>query len=496
MDAIGYEYLRTQLGLSVFPVAHPASIRPVSRILDVQDELQVPKGVAPKSGHPIEHLLFALRYEGINLQILAETMPKIAGEDLIARLRESPSGLFIRKACYLWEWFANGELSNLPAIAGPYGDLFDPADYVTGIVRKDAKWRINFNGLGSAEYCPVVRLTQLVKDGIASDVLGRTKAFLESLGPTNADRTLSWAYLSETDSSFAIEREAPSQSKAETFVALLQQAHEKIELTEEYLADLQSATISNPYEKAACFRHEQNWLRGGGLRGAGSVTYVPPSPELLSKLMPAFMDMANSLPRQSDPVVAASVASFGFVYLHPFMDGNGRLSRFLFHHALCQSGRLDQGLLLPVSVAMKRHETEYLEALQSFSKPARKLWDVYWADEDLFDFKFKGADSIYRFWDATPCVEFGYRMAEQALGVDLRQETEFLASFDRISKAVNDEFDIRGNDLHLLIVSALQNGGRVSNNRRKKLVGRVPEEAFDFVERLAKTELTELNDVE
>lgn len=493
MNAIGYEYLRTQLGLPVFPVVHPASIRPVNRILDAQDELQVPKSVAPKSDHPIEHLLFALRYEGINLQILAETMPKIAGEDLIARLRESPSGLFIRKACYLWEWFTNGELSNLPAISGPYGDLFDPADYVTGIVRKNAKWRINFNGLGSAEYCPVVRLTQPVKDGIASDILGRTKAFLASLGPINADRALSWAYLSETDSSFAIEREAPSQRKAETFVALLLQAHEKIELTEEYLADLQSATISNPYEKAACFRHEQNWLRWGGLRGAGSVAYVPPSPELLAKIMPAFMDMANALPRQSDPVVAASVASFGFVYLHPFMDGNGRLSRFLFHHALCQSGKLDQGLLLPVSVAMKRHETEYLEVLQSFSKPARKLWDVYWADADQFDFKFKGADSIYRFWDATPCVEFGYRMTEQALSVDLRQETEFLANFDRISKAVNDEFDIRGNDLHLLIVSALQNEGRVSNNRRKKLAPRVPEEAFDFVERLAQTKL---NDIE
>lgn len=493
MNAIGYEYLRTQLGLPVFPVVHPASIRPVNRILDAQDELQVPKSVAPKSDHPIEHLLFALRYEGINLQILAETMPKIAGEDLIARLRESPSGLFIRKACYLWEWFTNGELSNLPAISGPYGDLFDPADYVTGIVRKNAKWRINFNGLGSAEYCPVVRLTQPVKDGIASDILGRTKAFLASLGPINADRALSWAYLSETDSSFAIEREAPSQSKAETFVALLLQAHEKIELTEEYLADLQSATISNPYEKAACFRHEQNWLRWGGLRGAGSVAYVPPSPELLAKIMPAFMDMANALPRQSDPVVAASVASFGFVYLHPFMDGNGRLSRFLFHHALCQSGKLDQGLLLPVSVAMKRHETESLEVLQSFSKPARKLWDVYWADADQFDFKFKGADSIYRFWDATPCVEFGYRMTEQALSVDLRQETEFLANFDRISKAVNDEFDIRGNDLHLLIVSALQNEGRVSNNRRKKLAPRVPEEAFDFVERLAQTKL---NDIE
>jgi Fic family protein len=42
------------------------------------------------------------------------------------------------------------------------------------------------------------------------------------------------------------------------------------------------------------------------------------------------------------------------------MDGNGRLSRFLFHHALCQSGKLEKGLLLPVSVAMKRNEEDYL----------------------------------------------------------------------------------------------------------------------------------------
>lgn len=489
MDAVGYEHLRGQFKLSTFPVGHPARIRPVSRVLDAPDELQVPKGVAPKSDHPLDHLIFALRYEGINLQILAEALPRIPAGDILARLRESPSGLFVRKACYLWEWFTGEELSDLPSVAGPYGDLFDAKRYVTGTVVKNAKWRINFNGLGSAGYCPTVRLTGPIKDGIASNVLGRTKAFLDSLGATNADRALSWAYLSETDSSFAIEREIPTHTKAEAFVALLQQTHEKTELTEGYLAELQSATISNPFEKAAAFRQEQNWLRGGALRGASSVTYVPPTPELLAEIMPGFLAMANSLPRQIDPIVAAAVASFGFVYLHPFMDGNGRLSRFLFHHALCQSGKLERGLLLPVSVAMKRHEAEYLDALKSFSAPARKLWDVTWADEDLFYFKFNGTNSIYRFWDATPCVEFGYRMAEEALDIDLRQETEFLASFDRISKAVSEEYDIRGNDQHLLIVAALQNRGKISNNRRKKLANRVPEEIFDFVERLAKDEL-------
>lgn len=493
MESIGYEYLRGQLGLSSFPVVHPARIWPVSRVLDAPDELQVPKLVAPKTDHLLDHLLFALKYEGINLQILAEALPKIPGEALIAKLRESPTGAYIRKACYLWEWFAGVELTDLPSIAGPYEPLFDPEKYVTGKLRRNQKWRINFNGLGSGPYCPIVRLTPAIKDGIAGDILGRTKAFLNSLGPTNADRALSWAYLSETDSSFAIERETPNQNKTEAFVALLQQAHEKLPLSEDYLSDLQSATITNPFEKAASFRYEQNWLRGGGLRGASSVTYVPPSPELLSELMPAFMDMANGLPRQIDPVIAASVASFGFVFLHPFMDGNGRLSRFLFHHALCQSGRLDEGLLLPVSVAMKRQEAEYLKALQSFSVPARKLWKVNWIDEDRFDFEFNGTDSIYRFWDATPCVEFGYRMAEQALDIDLRQETEFLARFDRIASALNDEFDVRSNDQHLLIITALQNNGRISNNRRKKLVDRVPEDVFDFVERLAKDELADLH---
>ncbi|MBK5913883.1 Fic family protein [Rhodocyclus purpureus] len=488
MDELGYEYLRTELGLSVFPVEHPARMRPVSRLLDTQDELQVPKAVAPKSDDPVEHLIFALRYEGTNLQVLAEAMPRISGADLVARLRQSPSGLFIRKACYLWEWFTGAELADLPTVAGPYGELFDPERYVTGAKLRNAKWRINFNGLGSATYCPTVRLSDRIKHGIESDILGRTKAFLESLGAVNADRALSWAYLSETDSSFAIEREVPGQRKAEAFVALLQQAHEKTELTEDYLADLQSATISNPFERAASFRYEQNWLRGGALRGASSVTYVPPSPQLLSRLMPEFMAMANTLPRQTDPIVAAAVASFGFVFLHPFMDGNGRLSRFLFHHALCQSGRLERGLLLPVSVAMKRHEADYLAALQSFSKPARKLWEVSWIDEDRFDFRFKGADSIYRFWDATSCVEFSFRMAEEALGVDLRRETEFLARFDRISKALDDAYDLRSNDRHLLIVSTLQNGGKVSDNRRKQLAARVPEEVFDFVERLAREE--------
>jgi hypothetical protein len=75
---------------------------------------------------------------------------------------------------------------------------------------------------------------------------------------------------------------------------------------------------------------------------------------------------------------------------------------------------------------MKRNETDYLTVLQGYSKQARERWSVRWIDEGIYEMRFNGRASIYRYWDATHCVEFGYRMAEQALEFDLRHETEFL----------------------------------------------------------------------
>ena len=57
---------------------------------------------------------------------------------------------------------------------------------------------------------------------------------------------------------------------------------------------------------------------------------MPPSSECLDDLMTVFLDMANKLPRQINPVIAASVTSFGFVFLHPFMDETADCPVFYF----------------------------------------------------------------------------------------------------------------------------------------------------------------------
>src|SRR5690606_25180101 len=120
-------------------------------------------------------------------------------------------------------------------------------------------------------------------------------------------------------------------------------------------------------------------------------------------LMEQLMALANQPPRGIDPLILASIISFGFVFIHPFMDGNGRLSRFLFHQVLCQRGVLKHGLLLPVSMVLRERESDYLNALQAFSRAAREYWHVdYIHDEDVAC-TFTGHPALYRYWDATPC---------------------------------------------------------------------------------------------
>lgn len=130
---------------------------------------------------------------------------------------------------------------------------------------------------------------------------------MQSLPSAMMDRAISWAYLHETQDSFAFERESPSEDKAGKFIRLLRQAHERIPLSEQYLVHLQNATISNPFGMAAAFRHEQNHL-ASGLQGAAGVTYVPPGPALCRELMEQLMAWANHSTGHLDPLAAAGLS--------------------------------------------------------------------------------------------------------------------------------------------------------------------------------------------
>lgn len=495
MSAIGYEWVRNHCELDALPPRRPAQLRSVTRVEHLGDHVAVPASVAPGAGADVlDHLLFALKHEHTNLAILMGGMRHVPAERVAETFRQTPGGAYARLAGFFWEASNGRQLENLPTATGAVIDVFDQAKFVTGQEQRNARWRVNFNGLGTLAYCATVEKTPAIAEAMDRSVLDRANQVLRSLDSDIRDRALEWAYLSETRGSFEIEGEVPGASKQAAFVRILQQAHLRELLTEDYLSELQNIAITNPLQQAVAFRHEQNHLARAH-SGAAAVTYVPPPPELAHELMDALMEWSNNHLTGVDPLIAASVVSFGFVFIHPFMDGNGRLSRFLLHQTLCRTGALENGLILPVSVAMKKHESEYLAALQQFSRPMRAKWDVRWIDAEQFEYRYLGDShyGAYRYWDATPAAEFCIKMAELALDQELHNETEFLMRYDMAHKAVNEAYDLVNTDLAVLLISAIQHDGAVSKRRRDQFQHRVPEAAFNFIEDTVRTVLSAQN---
>lgn len=479
----GYANLIEQFDIKTIPLRVKAvASSAVNKKLRQSNQLIVPERMAPPANSPFDHVLFAMKHEGVNLAVLSEVLPKINKEELLAALYEMPSSAMLHKISFLWEYFTKDTIDfNCPNKG--YSTLFDGEKYITGPIEKNQKWKVAYNGIGPLSYCPTVEKTDLIKQGLEKNILALTKKLFDEIGSEYLDRALNWAYLSETKGTYDLERENVGGDKAKNFMKLLRHVKDACSINESYLCDLQNEIVNNQFNHAFAFRSEQNWLAQGGSPSALSVTYIPPSPEVICDLMDGYMKMINGWNGFVDPVISAAIASFGFVYLHPFMDGNGRLSRFLIHHQLSKSDLIGDGVILPISVALKKRESEYLEALKAFSAPARDLWDAVFSGGDpLYDFTFYGTDSVYRYWDATTQVEFFFDIAEHALNVHLREEVEYLLRFDEIERIVNDRFDIRNNDRMLLISVAMERNGELSKNIRRKFSERVPPEVFDFIE--------------
>jgi hypothetical protein len=467
---IGYEFLLSKIDIPMMPLLQPARIKPVTRVASMPEILAIPRNVAPDDDSILTHVLFALRYETIQIPILERALRLVAAADLLASLSRQPKSGYLRRAAYFWEK-ANSQALQLPTdtTGGNYLEIFDPATYYTGqIWERSQKYRVVFNGIGPYEYCPVVKRDAGLEQAGAK-VLGQLHDWASD--PKNAsllDRVMSWAYLSETRDTYAIEKETPSPDKEQSFLHAMTHLRDKTPLTEDYLIQLQNMVVSNPMKAEFQFRTTQNWLQRGG-RGSAGVRYVPPDPHSMMTLMDGFMRMANATD-DVPPLVKSALVSFGFVFIHPFMDGNGRISRLLAHHTLHLKGVLPDAngnpAILPLSVAMKNNEKEYLNTLEAFSLPARQLWNVMHISDSDYAFDFKSSPLIYAHWSGQKAAEFVTACASEALAQALIDEAVYLQAYDQAFEQIDRSFDLPNKTINLLIQWIQQNSGRMPERRK------------------------------
>lgn len=85
--------------------------------------------------------------------------------------------------------------------------------------------------------------------------------------------------------------------------------------------------------------------------------HVPPPREAVRDCMPALFDLLRDEP---EPSVRVVLGHFVFVYIHPYMDGNGRMGRFLMNVMLAAGG-------YPWTIIPLEQRDDYMAALESAS---------------------------------------------------------------------------------------------------------------------------------
>jgi hypothetical protein len=474
LEPVGYQHLIEVLSLEsrVRPLEAPAYLNgSVNQKARGHNGFWYPRKTAVEQTL-IGHVEFSLRNEGVNLEVLEAVFEHLPGAELLRRLSESPNSAFVRRACFFWEWLTGGNLVVEKSPSGAYVNALPEADYFTADSAhaiRHPKFRVQDNLPGTREFCPLVRRVALADGPSLDDLLDEASLTLEQVtDATLYERAVRYLFLSETRSSYSIERETPSGNKGERFVQLLARAGEEERVTEDWLIDLQNVIVGDAYAREASYRTKQNWLEDG----TGRVTFFPPPPEDLPRAMEGWEAFINEQPgargyRCANVLVRSACAAFGFVYLHPFLDGNGRIHRFLIHHVLNGARRLKGGAIVPVSAVFKRHEDQYLDVLNGFSRPTTRLWR-YAPGEDAPDVISSPGGRPYRFFDATREVQFLHRMLIEAVRTELPRELHWLSGFDAAFEQLNGELNLPRPDLSALIRMTQSNNGKLSSHKRKK----------------------------
>ena len=414
-----------------------------------------------------DHLGFALRHEPIDLLILKrafEAVPAACVEDFV---KSAPTGTLTRRAWFFYEHLTGKRLDveDAPSVAAV--EALDPKAYFTVKASLSRRHRIRDNLLGSGPYCPVIRRTEKLEKFIeaglaqkAAETIGRTGAHLVA-------RAASFLLLADSRASFAIEGERPPRNRLERWGrAVLQAGKNKLSLDE--LNRLHGVLIEDTRFIRAGLRPDGVFLGEHDHNGDPLPEFIGARPEDLDSLMAGLM-AANKRMREGglDAVLQAAATAFGFVYVHPYQDGNGRVHRCLIHHVLAERGYTPPGMVFPVSSVMLDRMEDYGRTLKNHSGPLMNV--IEWRPTDDRNVEVMNDTSdLYRYVDCTEAAEFLYACVERTVDHDLPHEIDYLRRHDEAQRRIMKTVEMPDRLAQNLIMFMRQNGGTIPKRRREK----------------------------
>ena len=478
---VGYAALLEKFALKTPPPRFVAVIGPKHKRYTVDNYQVFTPRHAPEDSL-IGHLTFALKYEGIDLAILKSLFLTLSKDTIQTILSKEINGIYSRKIWFLYEWLMN-DLLDLPDLKqGNFVDLIDSTLQYPGRPISSRRHRIRNNLPGVVDFCPLIRKTSKLDYYIGLKLRTLIRKNIGEVHPDVLMRAAAFLLLQDSKASYAIEGETPHHSRAERWASIIGKAGQN-SLSKQWFEELQREVITD------CRFLNMGYRTEGGFIGTHDRSTGLPIPEHISskgedveRLMQGIIDTAKSLKAADFPaVLSAALVGFGFVFIHPFEDGNGRLHRYLIHHILSDMEYTPKGIVFPVSSVILERIVDYRRVLQNYSKP--RLPFIEWQATDKGNVKVKNETiDFYRYFDATECAEFLFECVYETIINVLPNEVDYLQKYDRMKLFISSYLDMPDRLVDLLINFLAQNKGTLSSRARKQEFETLRDDEISLIE--------------
>ena len=437
-----------------------------------EDWLVFPKSYLPDDHQQLteiealyKHLVFALKYEGVNLLFFRYLVKHYSINQLTDLVNIEPTGQYSRKIWFLVEWVSACPLNakdDLTKTKKSYVPLLDgKLQYATEGIKSPRHLVIN-NFPGVRGFCPLIKKTDKLEKYISGNLKKQKDAYLKGMRKDMIMRASAFLMLKDSKASFTIEGESPKSKRAARWGKAIGQAGAK-NLTTNELFRLQQIVIEN-------FRFVEKGFRSkGGFVGEHDRETGAPLPDhisakwedvevLIEGLLNTYELLIDS---DFDAVLSAAIIAFGFVFIHPFEDGNGRIHRYLVHHILARKQFSDQGIIFPVSASMLNKIDDYREVLESYS---HSLLDfIEWRETKDHNVEvLNNTIDYYRYFDLTKQAEFLYDCVYDTIHNIIPNELSYLIKYDEFKDYLEAQFELPDKMIALLTRFLEQNNGKLS----------------------------------
>lgn len=429
------------------------------------------------------HLVFALKYEGVNLLLFAKLQEKLNNTALLDLVNIEPSGQYSRRIWFLLEWVSGSQIQGKSDLSKKsYIPVIDEKLQfgISGI--KSPRHLVLNNLPGTRKFCALIRKTEKIENHVSKDYIELNSKQIAGIRKDIIQRASAFLLLKDSRASFTIEGESPKSKRAARWGTAIGQAGVH-DLTKEELIRLQQLVIENSRFVDMGFRAKGGFV-GEHDRATGEPLpdHISARHEDLEDLIDGLIDANQMLLKEDIPaVVAAAMIAFGFVFIHPFEDGNGRIHRYLIHHLLTKKGFTDQGIIFPVSSSILNHIHDYQQVLESYSKPLLDF--IEWEETPDHNVRVTNQTlDYYRFFDATRQAEFLFDCVEDTIRNIVPQEIKFLANYDAFKKYLDAEFEMPDKMVATLVRFLEQNQGVLSKRASEKEFAMLNEKEIKHIE--------------